>query len=507
MSGGHVIIQQVSDDSPPNSTAVGANNARVTFHSDTFQVPPTQLAHSLISDQYIWVEYATRPGASWSFNFTGNWVQAHGFLTPQPIAVENPASAHFSVDGLHGESVTVLPVSNASDLGPTRFPGVKYYTVTADQLAVGDHTITINVTSATEDLPFYLERIIWATVTNATLISAEATSFTLPNTWLSTSIDPSSSTLVPTSSQPGAPGGMTTPAFPGSSPDTPTSTSQAGTSSSFPLAPVIGAIAGGLVLLAAFVGLLLYLRKRFRTPRVSEVDDKRPDLPESEGPGFDESEGLGQVVRPVVPGDPSWLHALPGGRNTPIQSSISSSEPATQFTAMDKYTSTPSTMKQQPWAGWEDSAAPYLSPFRRPSSSIPDMAMQSVYSTSTSWDQRSGPVPQRGSTESSALQFGSQRSTWAMSGELGSIPGTPRGASAAAPSTVHTVISKADCVTGSPPSSSSRILGGLVEYDGKESRLMAVPVPHDTSLPSSTESPSSDPDQCRAGIPPPAYEP
>ncbi|KAJ8473747.1 hypothetical protein ONZ51_g7666 [Trametes cubensis] len=218
----------------------------------------------------------TASGWQLSWLFVGNYVQVVGLSIPWISG--DLATATFSVDDLETFTFTAPNVSMIQT-------NVSYYTVTPYDLPQGDHVLHVNVTTATPDSPWLLDYLIIATNPSSSQVSISP----MP---LSTSSPPNNGNASAASSTSHA-----------SEPTTNVSRSDPSDESSiasFPLAPVVGGAAGGIVLIAALLALLFYLWKRSRRsmPEKDAVGSDRqprgdePKLPQVTLPPFD----LGHTV-------------------------------------------------------------------------------------------------------------------------------------------------------------------------------------------------------------------
>ncbi|KAI0664337.1 hypothetical protein C8Q70DRAFT_930320 [Cubamyces menziesii] len=206
----------------------------------------------------------TASGWQLSWLFVGNYVQVVGLSIPWISG--DLATATFSVDDLETFTFTAPNVSMIQT-------NVSYYTVTPYDLPQGDHVLHVNVTTATPDSPWLLDYLIIATNPSSSQVSISP----MP---LSTSSPPNNGNASAASSTSHA-----------SEPTTNVSRSDPSDESSiasFPLAPVVGGAAGGIVLIAALLALLFYLWKR-----------SRRSMPEKDAVGSDrQPRGFAQWQQP-----------------------------------------------------------------------------------------------------------------------------------------------------------------------------------------------------------------
>ncbi|OSD04713.1 hypothetical protein PYCCODRAFT_1475796 [Trametes coccinea BRFM310] len=346
------------------------DSATLSNVSATAQAALEPLVNSLYDHTYWAITQS--PGWVITHDFIGDYVQVVGFSIPWTDAVL-PA-AEYSVDGRFAKNFTA-PQSASSMLNVT------YYTLSSDVLTPGQHTLQINITRATQDDPWLIDYIIFGTT---------GVSTTIPSTPLTDSpghgsaSPTASSTTLPPSSQNSKSSASTTL----SASIAPASAGHSNLTSSFPLAPVIGGVAGGIVVIAALSALLYYFWRRSRDSGafVAEEHLDKPDAPKQ--PSIN-----GQ--RP--PRDDDHMNSLPRGKG-PLRSTTTSywTAPASQPAGLSHaYSQGPSVQQQQsdwshltPLPGWAQ---------QRSTPPVPDVPFAAVYSAAgagtlridrqPSWDQ------------------------------------------------------------------------------------------------------------------------
>ncbi|KAI0642318.1 hypothetical protein C8Q79DRAFT_246094 [Trametes meyenii] len=446
-------------------------------------------------------------------------------------------SAHFAVDGTNDADF------HAIDVPAPRGAGIFYYSIGSDSLSLGQHTLTCNVTRATPDNPFLLDFIVYATETPQTSSTSQSTNTPpptpIPTASTSTSTSDSTTPISETSSEVPAP--------------TSHSSQDHSVSHSFPLAPVIGGVAGGIVLLSAVLALLYYLWKRAQRYRGRDEEHIEPfQSPDSQEPKVPEttsaSMGPSTDILPTMP---------PNTGNGSIHLQKSSPFP-TMHSSLSTGTNPnwPSYPSQQQWMhpGTEWGHPPYPSP--------PDTRTQTMYSASVPWGQRSGYSPAswgqpgysaHSTTSTDPLMYTMPTTSApvpgnALSGPRPSMermynippasasgisaPGTAlgevaslrsatpvverltpgRGVSDASPRSLHncppppSIVDVPVAPRRSMESDGMRMHGGIINYDGKESRLTSTQ-PADVGSRSPLRSDENSSSGKHSSISPPAYVP
>ncbi|KAI0352090.1 hypothetical protein OH77DRAFT_814942 [Trametes cingulata] len=393
------------------------------------------------------LEYHSSPGWVASYIFHGNYVQVVGAVIPW---ISGPlASAIFAVDG---KNETLVQVNNLT-LGNGLLP---LYTV--DGLENGAHNLTINITQATPDSPFLLDYVAFATESNTTETPVArlppafagsppiSVSSILPT---STSASSSSSSTASTTAQTSQPADVISSPRP------------------VPLGPIVGAIVGGFVLLAAFIVLLYCLRRRSRKRDIPDMLEEPPIR-----------------VTPFVHGEPKVSLEIAGGSIYP--SDDPSCIPRTTSNAPSALESVPTSLPpswsppgetQQRWAS-STGVATARAPYRSSPDHHPD------YPTVSS-DLTTSPMAMR-------------RDSPEMTGPA--AHGAPRARAEKARYVPPT--SSATASSSSGAGDSSRMLRGVLNRDGKEVRLAPAESTEAALLspPSALDEGSS---YDRASLPPP----
>ncbi|KAI0675907.1 hypothetical protein C8Q78DRAFT_1074877 [Trametes maxima] len=353
----------------PGPTRVDDRDPGITFYQSPSNVnapdiseQAAQYASSLTSYNNTLTYVSTSGRMSFSYTFTGNFVGVVGAILPW--LSDDPMSAHFAVDGTNDADY------HAVNVPAPGLAGIFYYNISSDSLSLGQHTLTCNITHATPDNPFLLDFIVYNTETSQTSSISQSTSTPPP-------------TPIPTPSLSTSTSNSTTPISETSS-EVPTSTSHSSkdllVSHSFPLAPVIGGVAGGIVVLSAVLALLYYLWKRARRyggrgeEHIEAFEPPEPKVPDAAGASMDP----GTDILPTMP---------PNTGKGSIHSQRSSPFPAMHpplASTHPTWLSYPSS-GQWPYPGAEWGQPPYPSP--------PDTRTQTMYSTSVPWDQQSGYSP------------------------------------------------------------------------------------------------------------------
>ncbi|OSD05244.1 hypothetical protein PYCCODRAFT_1465189 [Trametes coccinea BRFM310] len=231
----------------------------------------------------------TSGGYNLAFPFSGVYIQVVGIVIPW-IGGDKLATAFFDVNGAHG---ALVQVKNWT--GPTTLYDVPFYTVSG--LVYGtdnQNTLTINVTDASPDNPFILNYLVVGLPSNDIGMD-RVSSVSLPTpavTTLGVNIAATTVRATPTDQSSGASsarGGM------------PTKTASRSQHASFPLAPILGALAGGIVFLAILLGSLCYLTKRHKRLYGGDDDVAAGDIASKAlGSGPAETSVLGAISNSTV---------------------------------------------------------------------------------------------------------------------------------------------------------------------------------------------------------------
>ncbi|KAH9856039.1 hypothetical protein C2E23DRAFT_813292 [Lenzites betulinus] len=215
---------------------------------DDNQQPPFDYDGNFIltpipGDTNVWGGYvraALEPGPSAQFTLTGSQVSVYGHgVVPIKNGAEPPLSV-YSVGDTHLQAFVPDAVSSPVD-------NVAFFN--SSVLPYGEYTLTINVTRASADAPFYLDYARY-NITNPSASSPAP---------VTTSIPPSSQAVAPSST-------LTT--TPSSTPAT----------SSPPVGPIVGGVVGGVVVIVAAVIAFVYCRftKRYKQIPLSPLDPTTP---------------------------------------------------------------------------------------------------------------------------------------------------------------------------------------------------------------------------------------
>ncbi|KAH9890468.1 hypothetical protein C8Q73DRAFT_804127 [Cubamyces lactineus] len=276
----------------------------------------------------------TAPQWQLEYDFTGNYISVVGVAIPWVGGVL--ASAICTVDAQFQQTYTATQANTQPSVN------VSYYTLTANQLINGKHTLRINITVATPESPFVLDYLVVGMIPDSTVpTSSDTSTASLSST---TSTNMSSSTSVKSTS-------TTTSKLSPTASDKPAGSSTS--SSSFPLAPV----------------------RSLRDRREAEEAAAESKVPPADPP-------KGRDVVSPPPGDEpdDLVPSLPPGKGPMYTAGRVSPQPAFQpsMTGMHP-SSTPYNGGQgQAWAQ------------QRPSFSPPESRTQTVYSSNAPWEQWPG---------------------------------------------------------------------------------------------------------------------
>ncbi|KAI0628045.1 hypothetical protein C8Q77DRAFT_490976 [Trametes polyzona] len=495
--------------------------------------------------------YAASPGWSVQYTFVGTYIGVFGVFLPW-ISGDLPV-AHYAVDGDFQEIRANPNISGQLDIN------APFYEI--DNLAPSQHTLTVNITRASPDGPWVFDYLRVAVVQESSETGSPTSASSSISTISTTSTSTSASTTPPASETPLS---ATSAAVTSQTTSSGESTSLQGNQTNsgslaatasvatahpdgaqFPTAPVVGAIAGGVVLIAAVLALVYYFWKRSRRASVDSYEHARKQ-------DEDDSE------RPQGPRHASDNNMLPA-----MESSKEYEAGYGTLAARFNHTPPPHSSGYSTWspdfAHQRSQSETYPLSWTHQNSSSPDVRAQTMYSSSSSipWEQwssyspppgwgQSGPypppamhmeAPARTSAEHvqrvavavvGAAPVQEPAPYAALQAAAGARPSTPLGLASSedanpsgsvvptfdpqhrAPSALSLVAHDGP-LTGStvdlaPPraDNSTRMLGGVITYDGKESRLTTV-----TARNIDTASPGGGSGGCTSpsGAPPPAYIP
>ncbi|KAI9062577.1 hypothetical protein FKP32DRAFT_1593238 [Trametes sanguinea] len=238
--------------------------ATISNVSAATQAAIEPLVNSLYDHTYWAITQA--PGWVVTHDFVGDYVEVIGFTIPWSMGGFRPPTAEYSVDGQSVEDFTA-PESLTSPM-----LNVTYYRLSSNVLLPGQHTLRINITHATQDDPWLIDYIIFGSTgvstTTPSTASADTSSGSISSPASTTALSSSNQTSTSSATSPSAS-------------IAPASAGQSNQSSSFPLAPVIGGVAGGIVVIAALLALLYYFWRRSRDSGafIAEEYPDDPDVP------------------------------------------------------------------------------------------------------------------------------------------------------------------------------------------------------------------------------------